>query len=58
MKGDKKMDSYKAIMIAGRFESATETEKAEAWRYLITTGLAWSIDDWFARQASKLSKED
>ena len=52
------MDDYRALMIAGRFESATEIEKAEAWRYLITTGLAWSIDDWFARQASRLSKED
>ena len=48
------MDSYTAIGRAEGFIDATETEQIEAWQYLIDTGLAWTLQGWFGRNAMRL----
>ena len=48
------MDKYSAVMIAEGAEAASEQEQVEAWQVLIDTGLAWTLQGWFGRQASAL----
>ncbi len=51
------MTSYMAVAIAEGFcegENATEAEQIEAWQHLVDTGLAWSLQGWFGRQATAL----
>lgn len=51
------MDNYTAVSIAEGFcegENATEAEQIEAWQHLIDTGLCWTLQGFFGRQATAL----
>ena len=48
------MIQYEAVMIAEGVQEADEVEQIEAWQYLIDTGLAWTLQGYFGRQASAL----
>jgi len=51
------MDNFTAISIAKGFcggEEATQEQQREAWQYLVDTGLAWTLQGWFGRQARAL----
>lgn len=52
-----KYNSYLAVSICEGFcegEDATQEEQLEAWAYLIMTGLCWSLQGWFGRNARSL----
>ena len=52
------MDSYTAVGIAeGFIPSDSEDQVIEAWQHLIDTGLAWKLQGWFGRTASRLIGE-
>ncbi len=51
------MTNYEAVEIAEGFgsgENSTESEQIEAWQHLIDTGLAWTLQGWYGRQATAL----
>ena len=48
------MTKFEAVGIAEGIESATEDQQIEAWQHLIDTGLAWSLQGWFGRNAEEL----
>ncbi len=51
------MDDFTAVSIAEGFcggENASEEQQIEAWQHLINTGLAWSLQGFFGRQATAL----
>jgi hypothetical protein len=49
------MTSYDAVGIAEGFvECDSEGQYIEAWQYLIDTGLCWSLQGWFGRNAMNL----
>ena len=49
------MDTFNAVGIAeGFIEAESEEQVVEAWQHLINTGLAWSLQGWFGRQANAL----
>ena len=51
-------DSYTAVAIAEGFEEAdSEEQLIAAWQYLIDTGLAWSLQGWFGRNAMSLIEQ-
>lgn len=48
------MDNFTAVSIAEGFcggENATKDEQIEAWQYLVDTGMAWTLQGFFGRQA-------
>ena len=49
------MDNYTAVGIAEGFvEAESEEQVIEAWQHLVNTGLAWSLQGWFGRQAQAM----
>lgn len=49
---------YRATAIAEGFEETDdEDEVIEAWQYLVDTGLAWSLQGAFGRQAARMIEE-
>lgn len=53
-KDSRAMSPYRATMIAeGEIEADKETQQA-AWQYLVDSGLAWSLQGSFGRQAMRL----
>lgn len=60
MKTIEKMTDYLACAIAEGFcegENATEEQQIEAWQYLHDTRLAYSLQGWYGRTATKLIEE-
>ena len=53
------MTNYLAVSIAEDpdGEDATKEEYVEAWQHLIDTGLAWTLQGWFGRQATDLIEQ-
>ena len=52
------MDNYTATGLAEGFIHAdSEDQLVEAWQHLIDTGLAWTLQGFFGRQATALIKE-
>ena len=54
------MTPYLASAIAEGFcegENATREQQIEAWQYLHDTGLAYSLQGWYGRQAKQLLEE-
>jgi len=49
------MGSLEAIDIAeGYTEAESEEQYIQAWQQLIDSGLAWSLQGWFGRQAIRM----
>ena len=49
------MNDYLAVGIAEGFEpSESEEQVIESWKHLVDTGLAWKLQGWFGRTATKL----
>jgi hypothetical protein len=49
------MTDYQAIGRAEGFVEAENDEQIiEAWQHLIDTGLAWQLQGWFGRNATRL----
>lgn len=51
------MTPYLATGLAEGFEEGTEEEQIEAWQYLVDTGMAWSLQGSFGRQAQSLIEQ-
>ncbi len=54
MKDTKKMSTYDAVMIAEGVYEGDTAQMQEAWQILVDTGLAWSLQGWFGREATRL----
>ena len=51
------MDLPLAIQICEQLVAAENEEETEAWQYLIDTGMAWQLQGWFGRTATRLIDE-
>jgi len=51
------MNDYNAIGIAeGFIEADSEEQYISAWQHLIDTGIAWTLQGWFGRNAAAMIK--
>ena len=57
IKQENNMENFDAVMIAEGVDPANEEEEIEAWQHLIDSGLAWSLQGWFGRNASNLIEQ-
>ncbi len=48
------MTDYEAVALAEGFEEGTEEEVISGWQHLIDTGLCWTLQGCFGRQAAAL----
>ncbi len=52
------MDSFTATGIAeGWIDCESEDQYIDAWQTLVDTGLAWQLQGWFGRTATRLIEE-
>jgi len=52
------MTDFEAIGYAeGFLEPDNKEEILEAWQHLVNTGLAWSLQGWFGRNAKRMIEE-
>lgn len=52
------VNSFDAVGIAeGWIEADSEEQVIEAWQYLVNSGLAWQLQGWFGRTATRLIEE-
>ena len=51
---DTKMSTFDAVMIAEGVQEADTDQMQEAWQMLADSGLAWSLQGWFGREATRL----
>ena len=52
------MNTFDAVGIAeGFIEADSEEQVIEAWQTLVDTGLAWQLQGWFGRTASRLIED-
>lgn len=51
-----RLTAYRAVALAEGTEEGTEEQVLEAWQYLVDTGLVWSLQGAFGRQAHALMK--
>jgi hypothetical protein len=52
------MDSYTATGIAeGWIDCESEDQYIDAWQTLVDTGIAWQLQGWFGRTASRLIED-
>ena len=49
------MDNFRAVGLAeGFIETDDETEVIAAWQHLVDTGIVWTLQGWFGRNAKRL----
>jgi hypothetical protein len=52
--GERVWTTFDAVMVAEGVEDADEETQLSAWQHLITTGVVWTLQGWFGRQARAL----
>ncbi len=48
------MENLTAVLIVEGVDEADEERQVEAWQHLVDTGLAWQLQGFFGRTATRL----
>jgi fatty acid-binding protein DegV len=52
------VDNYEAMSVAeGLTEARDDQHHIAAWQHLIDTGLAWTLQGWFGREANHMIEQ-